>query len=92
MPDDAPRRVNVPTSRLKVGDVLETSVRHYVVTHTYKNEYGKAVVDVLGEDGISTSFSDAPTATLEGVHLRIDTGCEPTLGGLKEFLESLEAE
>ena len=89
MPDDAPNRVNVSTSDLKVGDVLETSVRRYVVVRSYKNEHRKTEINVLGENGAMATFTDSPNSTMDGLHLRIGTGCEPTLEGLERFISNL---
>jgi hypothetical protein len=92
MSSHTPRRVNVPNSQLKVGDVLETEVRRYVVTGVYKDKEGKPVADMLGDDGVRTSFTDISTRSVGGYHSRIGTNCECSVEGLKRFLENLEAE
>jgi hypothetical protein len=63
-------RVNVETSGLKVGDVLEGDGRFYVVTSTYTNSSGMPEAAVLCTDGRSSAFTDA-TGSVSGFQVRI---------------------
>jgi hypothetical protein len=82
--------VNVPTSGLKVGDVIQGTGRFYVVTRTYASAEDMPKASVLCSDGSTSSWTDAP-GSMSGFHLRVAEGCEPTIEALKLVVGRLKS-
>ena len=83
-------RVSVPTSGLKLGDVLKGANRFYVVTETYANRLGLPEAAVLCSDERTSARTDTP-GSVSGLHLKVGEGCAPTIEALRRFIEHLEA-
>jgi hypothetical protein len=85
----ANQEVWVTIKDLKTGDVIKPATRRYVAVSIYQDRQGNFVADVIGEDGLHTSFTDIPGANA-GFTARIGTDCTPTLEALKRFIAGSE--
>jgi hypothetical protein len=83
-------QVNVPTSGLKLGDVIQGAGRCCVVTRTYASAEDMPKASVLCSDGTTSTWTDAP-GSVSGFHLRVAEGCEPTIVALKLVVGRLKS-
>src|SRR5690349_4232699 len=81
-------RVNVPTSELKVGDVIEHVAGYGVVTSISKNTKG---IDEIAVLYLNEAISFWPRTNSEFLHSRVAEGCDTNREAVKKFVDGLIA-
>jgi hypothetical protein len=78
--------MHVPTSALKIGDVIEDALEYGVVTSISKNARGIQETAVLYTNGATSVWPDTPDSR-SVLHSRVGEGCDTKQEALKKFVD-----
>jgi hypothetical protein len=82
--------MHVPTSALKLGDVIEDALEYGVVTSISKNTRGIQETAVLYSNRAASFWSHTPESG-SVLHSRVGEGCDANQEALKKFVNGLRA-